>query len=481
MEGVEVEDHPAAENEGVPAAASSLGAVGYHADVAAELIGLEAVQRSRRDPRCGQESVFFSPRQEHRVAALEAISLSLLPLQIEFARGDEVEIGFIRGWKEHAEGWSQPQPAIAGPAQPHAKQQFAEGIALVQPAFGVSVKHLGLYGIDHPGIRPICRHSSLLKEVLRMQNENAEDVSAAGAKEILPAWGAVVSMGLGVFGLVGAEFLPASLLTPMAWELGVSEGLAGQAVTATAVIGFATSLSITAVTRRIDRRLVLLAFSLLLVLSNLLVAVAPNLLTLLAGRLLLGVALGGFWTLSAAVIMRLVPERLVPTALSIQLSGLSAATIFAAPVGAYLGAAQGWRMVFLAAAALGLLVFLFQFLTLPSLPPRGQARFKSLFEVLSRRHVSRAMLAILLIFVGHFAFFTYIRPFLEGVTGLEAGAVSLILLVFGIANFLGNYLAAYLLGRSMRLTLTIMPLLMGSLAFTLSSFGGAVVLDAVLV
>lgn len=314
-----------------------------------------------------------------------------------------------------------------------------------------------------------------------MQNENAEDVSAAGAKEILPAWGAVVSMGLGVFGLVGAEFLPASLLTPMAWELGVSEGLAGQAVTATAVIGFATSLSITAVTRRIDRRLVLLAFSLLLVLSNLLVAVAPNLLTLLAGRLLLGVALGGFWTLSAAVIMRLVPERLVPTALSIQMSGLSAATIFAAPVGAYLGAAQGWRMVFLAAAALGLLVFLFQFLTLPSLPPRGQARFKSLFEVLSRRHVSRAMLAILLIFVGHFAFFTYIRPFLEGVTGLEAGAVSLILLVFGIASFLGNYLASFLLGRSMRLTLTIMPLLMGSLAFTLSSFGGAVVLDAVLV
>ena len=311
--------------------------------------------------------------------------------------------------------------------------------------------------------------------------QNSESLVRDGIGERLPAWGAVVSMGLGVFGLVGAEFLPASLLTPMALELGVSEGMAGQAVTATAVIGFGTSLCITAATRRIDRRFVLLAFSLLLVLSNLLVAVAPNLLTLLAGRVLLGMALGGFWTLSAAVIMRLVPERLVPTALSIQMSGLSAATIFAAPLGSYVGAVHGWRTVFLAAAALGLLVFLFQLLTLPSLPPRGEARFRTLFEVLSRRHVSRAMLAILLIFVGHFAFFTYIRPFLEGVSGLGAGTVSLILLAFGVANFLGNYLAAFLLGRSMRFTLTIMPLLMGSLALILSSFGGALLLDAALV
>lgn len=311
--------------------------------------------------------------------------------------------------------------------------------------------------------------------------QNAEVISAERAKEALPAWGAVVSMGLGVFGLVGAEFLPASLLTPMAAELGVTEGMAGQAVTATAVIGFVTSLCITAATRRIDRRLVLLGFSLLLVLSNLLVAAAPNLLTLLLGRVLLGMALGGFWTLSAAVIMRLVPERLVPTALSIQMSGLSAATIFAAPMGSYLGTLAGWRMVFVAAAALGLLVFLFQLATLPSLPPRGQSRFRTMLEVLSRRYVSRAMLAILLIFVGHFAFFTYIRPFLEGVTGLGAGVVALILLAFGIANFLGNYLGAFLLGRSMRFTLTVMPLLMGSLALILSSFGGALLLDAAMV
>lgn len=292
-----------------------------------------------------------------------------------------------------------------------------------------------------------------------------------------PAWGAVVSMGLGVFGLVGAEFLPASLLTPMAAELGVTEGMAGQAVTATAAVALVTSLFVTSVTRRIDRRLVLLGFTVLLILSNLLVAAAPNLPLLLTGRILLGMALGGFWTMSAATIMRLVPDRHVPKALSIMMSGVSAATIFAAPMGSYLGDLVGWRNVFLTAASLAFLVFLVQFATLPSLPPRGRSRLSTMFEVLSRRAVGLAMIAILLVFTGHFAFFTYIRPFLETVTLVGPTGISAILLAFGIATFIGNYLGAFLLERSMRLTLALMPLVMGTLGFALSLFGGNLIAD----
>ncbi|MDX5431977.1 MAG: MFS transporter, partial [Halomonas sp.] len=120
------------------------------------------------------------------------------------------------------------------------------------------------------------------------------------AQRARPAWGAVISMALGVFGLVTAEFLPASLLTPMAADLGVTEGMAGQAVTVTAAVALLTSLLISTATRRIDRRHVLLGFSMLLVASNLMVAFAPNLTVLLIGRVLLGMALGGFWTMSIA-------------------------------------------------------------------------------------------------------------------------------------------------------------------------------------
>lgn len=296
-----------------------------------------------------------------------------------------------------------------------------------------------------------------------------------------PAWSAVFSMTLGVFGLVTAEFLPVSLLTPMAADLAITEGMAGQAVTATAAVALVTSLLITAATRRIDRRYVLLAFSGLLVISNLLVAFAPNMPSLLLGRVLLGVALGGFWTMSAATVMRLVPEDSVPRALSMIFSGVSVATIVAAPMGSFFGEIIGWRNVFLIAALFGALAFLVQLATLPRMAPNARTRLKTLFEVLQRPMVGLGMLAAAMIFAGHFAFFTYIRPFLETVTRVDVNGMSSILLGFGLANFLGTFLGGFMLERNMRLTQIVMPATMGILGLGLAGVGGVPLLDAMMI
>lgn len=298
----------------------------------------------------------------------------------------------------------------------------------------------------------------------------------------VPAWAAVVSVALGVFGLVTAEFLPASLLTPMAADLGISEGVAGQAVTATAVIALLTSLVTATATRNIDRRHLLIGFSLLLVASNLLVALAPNLPLLLLGRVMLGVALGGFWTMSTAVVMRLVPDESVPRALSIVFSGVAAATIAAAPIGSYVGDIAGWRSVFLMAAGLGLVTLLAQIGTLPKMAPSASViKLRTMVDVLLRPGLGLGMLSAMLVFTGHFAFFTYIRPFLETVTGVGISAVSAILLGFGVANFLGTLLAGALIERSLRLTLVLTPLFMAVLGMGLVAFGGVPAGAAVMV
>lgn len=162
----------------------------------------------------------------------------------------------------------------------------------------------------------------------------AADASLSSAK---PARRAVYATALGVFGLIVAEFLPASLLTPMASSLGVSEGMAGQAVTATALVALVTGLLIATATRNIDRRWVLMFFSVLQIVSSLMVAFADSLAFLLLGRLLLGIAIGGFWAMSTATAMRLVPAAHVPKALAIIFSAVSVATVVAAPLGSYLG------------------------------------------------------------------------------------------------------------------------------------------------
>ena len=303
------------------------------------------------------------------------------------------------------------------------------------------------------------------------------------AEPAAPAWMAVFSLAMGVFGLLTAEYLPASLLTLMATDLGVSEALAGQAVTVTAVVALFAGLLVPGLTRGIDRRWVLLGFSTLMVASNLLVAVSSSFAVLLLMRILLGIALGGFWSMAAAVAMRLVPSALLPRALSIIFSGIAIGTVVAVPLGSYLGGLYGWRSAFFAAAAVGMVTLAFQSFTLPRLAPRRPARLRTVLEVLRRPGIAIGMFGCVLVHSGHFAMFTYVRPFLEGTTGIGPQGLSLMLLGFGVANFVGTLLAGRLLEQHPLATLVLMPALVGVAALALvllpASLPGQAVLLAI--
>lgn len=296
-----------------------------------------------------------------------------------------------------------------------------------------------------------------------------------------PAWGAVVSLALGVFGLVTAEFLPASLLTPLAQDLGVTEGTAGQAVTATAVVGAIAAPTMAIVTKRLDRRLVMWGLTVLLILSNLLAAFASSLPVLLIARIMLGISLGGFWSMSAAMAMRLVPMRLMPRAMSIILTGVSVATVCAAPVGAYVGDIWGWRTAFMIAAVVGTLALLVQIATLPKLPPAGVASFRTLLEVIKRPMIRVALLVVLLVASGHFAGFTYVRPFLEKVPALDIETISLVLLAYGIGGFFGNFAGGFMAERSLKTAVGLAPLLIAVAALLLLTIGASPAVAAIAV
>jgi predicted MFS family arabinose efflux permease len=286
-----------------------------------------------------------------------------------------------------------------------------------------------------------------------------------------PVWPAVASLTLGVFGLVTAEFLPASLLTPIAADLGVSDGAAGQTVTATAVIGAIAGLATPIVTRDFDRRLVIWSLTLLLVISNVIAATATSLTMLLIARLLLGASLGAFWSMAGAMALRLVPARLVPRALSIVFTGVSVATVSAAPVGAYLGGILGWRAVFVLAAGIGLVTLIAQMLTMPKLPPRASPNIHTLFELLGRPSVRLVLITVLLSISGHFSGFTYIRPFLEQVPALSVEMISLVLFAYGIGGFFGNFAGAAVIERSLKAAVVLGSLLIAVTAAALVILG----------
>ena len=178
-------------------------------------------------------------------------------------------------------------------------------------------------------------------------------------------WSAVFSLFLGVTSLISAEFIPISLLTPIAKSLHITEGVAGQTVTAVGIFAVLSSLFLSSITGNINRRKVLLTLSLMLIIANILIAFAPNYILLLIGRSILGLCVGSFWSLSSAVTMQLVPKQNVSRALSVVYAGVSVATIISLPLASYLGNLIGWRSIFLYSALLAAIAFIWQFFSLP--------------------------------------------------------------------------------------------------------------------
>src|SRR3989344_4975450 len=205
-------------------------------------------------------------------------------------------------------------------------------------------------------------------------------------------WSGVLAMTLCVFALIASEFMPVSLLTPMAADLGVSEGWAGQGIAISGAFAVLTSLSIAALAGRMDRKTLLLGLTALMCLSGAVIALAPNYAVYMVGRALIGVVVGGFWSMSAATAMRLVPAQQVPRALAIFNGGNALATVGAAPLGSYLGAVIGWRGAFFCLVPVAVLAFIWQWVSLPPMPagPRRSGASGLVFSLLRRRMIAVA-------------------------------------------------------------------------------------------
>jgi len=289
-------------------------------------------------------------------------------------------------------------------------------------------------------------------------------------------------MALCVFALIASEFMPVSLLTPIAADMRVSEGLVGYGIAISGAFAVVTSLSMGRLAGAIDRRSVLLLLTALMGVSGVVIGLASNYAMYMLGRALIGVVVGGFWSLSAAVAMRLVPARDVPKELAIFNGGNALATVVAAPLGSYLGTVIGWRGAFLCLAPLAMIAFAWQWLSLPAMKSTGLAtRQRSVLALLRDRAVLSGMAAAGAFFMGQFMLFTYVRPFLESVTHLDASGVSMGLLVIGMAGFVGTSFIGGVLKRSgVYRPLAIIPLVMAVLAFALVGAGAFPVATSVL-
>ncbi|PPF77525.1 MFS transporter [Subtercola sp. Z020] len=266
-------------------------------------------------------------------------------------------------------------------------------------------------------------------------------------------WFGVTAVAVGSFGTVLSEFLPIGLLPSISGDLGVSIGVAGLMVVVTGLAAAVAAPVVTVATSRLDRRVVLLGLSVVLVLADVVAATAVAFPVLLLARILLGVALGGFWAIGLGIAPRLVAPEHTVRAASLITVGISLATVVSLPLGAFIAATSSWRLAFVIGAAIGVMAIVLQLSALPALPSQQRVRPAALLELFTVPRARVGLVVAALLFAAQFAAYTYISPFLGGAARISPDLVSVALLVFGVAGIVGNFATSAALNRSLRGTL----------------------------
>ncbi|PSL39110.1 putative MFS family arabinose efflux permease [Labedella gwakjiensis] len=286
-------------------------------------------------------------------------------------------------------------------------------------------------------------------------------------------YGALVTMMLMSFLLVTAEFLPNGMLIEMAADLGITPGQAGQTVTVTAFVGLIVAPTVGLVFPRLDRRRLLVWTAAAAGVSSVLVAIAPSLILILLARVLLGAAISTFWTMSITVASRLAgPERL-GRAVMFTTAGMSLATVAGVPLGVMLGELVDWRWVFLLVGVVSALLALPLRLLLPTVPAAQTSSPRFLAETLRLPGVGSGLAGHVLVVLGHFLAYTYIRVALERIEGADAGTVVLLLALFGAGGFLGNVVIGAVIDRTFVVFGVVAPLTIAVMSAAVIAFPGA--------
>ncbi|WP_129669142.1 MFS transporter [Phytoactinopolyspora endophytica] len=308
----------------------------------------------------------------------------------------------------------------------------------------------------------------------------AAPTDPAPVRSPLVGWLAVVTVMMGIFAIVTTEILPIGVLTAVGASFRISDGVAGLMMTMPGVLAAIAAPTVTVATARLDRRLMLCLLMLVLTLANILAAVATAYWVMMISRVLVGFVIGAFWSIGAGLGARLVRPERAGLATAVIFSAVPLGSVLGVPAGTLIGNIADWRAAFVALAIVSAAVFVSLIVFVPPLPPVRVTRLSVLRGMLRSTAVRVGLAATFLIVLAHFGTYTYVTPFLETVTGIAPGGITVCLLIYGAAGVAGNFVAGALVSRNLRVVFGASACLLAGATLLLPVLGrsvpGAVVL-----
>ncbi|MDO9405218.1 MAG: MFS transporter [Polaromonas sp.] len=249
---------------------------------------------------------------------------------------------------------------------------------------------------------------------------------------------ALLALTISAFAIGTTEFVIVGLLPTVAADLGVGLPSAGLLVSLYA-LGVAIGAPVlTALTGKLPRKTLLLGLMALFTLGNLLAWQAPGYTSLVAARILTGLAHGVFFSIGSTIATGLVPKEKAASAIAIMFTGLTVALVTGVPLGTFIGQHFGWRETFLAVSALGAIAFVTSLLFIPrTIAHTPPASLAQQFRVLAQPRLLLVYATTAVGYGGSFIPFTFLAPILQQ-AGFGAGAVGWVMLVYGVSVAAGN-------------------------------------------
>lgn len=250
---------------------------------------------------------------------------------------------------------------------------------------------------------------------------------------------ALLALTISAFAIGTTEFVIVGLIPTIAADLGVSVPSAGLLVSLYALGVAIGAPLLTALTGRVPRKALLLALMALFTVGNLVAWQAPGYGTLVVARVLTGLAHGVFFSIGSTIATGLVPREKAASAIATMFSGLTVALVTGVPLGTFIGQHFGWRETFLAVSLLGVIAFVASAVFVPR--HIAGSRPSPMVQQLKVLQQPRLLLVYAMTAVGYggtFVAFTFLAPILQQVSGFSAGAVSGVLLVYGVSVAVGN-------------------------------------------
>lgn len=278
---------------------------------------------------------------------------------------------------------------------------------------------------------------------------------------------ALLALAVGAFGIGTTEFVIIGLLPDVSADFGVSVPTAGWLVTGYALGVLVGAPLLTILGTKVPRKQMLMALMGVFVVGNLLTALAPTFDVMVAGRLVASLAHGTFFGVGSVVAAGLVAPDRRAGAIATMFTGLTVANVVGVPLGTFVGHSVGWRTTFVLVAGLGVIGLVGIATLVPFIPRPADVRIRHELTAFRNVQVALAMLMTVLGFGGVFAAITYIAPMMTEVAGYSEGAVTWLLVLFGLGMVVGNLVGGRYADRHL------MPFLyvsLGGLAVVLAVF-----------